>query len=90
MLRWLAPVFALCLTAAAAQPALAQDDETPMQHLPKKRILNACKTEIKLHCPRSEDTVSEQVACLRQYSVSLSLPCRHAVSKLGAASDRSG
>ena len=85
MSRWLALLgFVMCMTAPVHHPAHAQDYDTPLQRQPKKQILTACKTETKAHCARSEDTVSEQMACLRQYNVDLSLACRHAISRLSA------
>jgi hypothetical protein len=89
--RWLALLgFAVCTMAFAWSPAQAQDYDTPLLQQPKKQILMACKTETKAHCARSEDTVSAQIACLRQYNVDLSLSCRHAISRLRAAPGRPG
>jgi hypothetical protein len=88
MSRWLALLgFSMCMAASAWNPARAQD-ETPMQRQPKKQILRVCSAETKAHCARSEDTVSEQLACLRQYNVDLSLPCRHAILRLSATPGR--
>lgn len=89
MSRWLALLgFAICMTAFARGPAHAQGYDTPLQQQPKKQILKACSTETKAHCARSEDTVSEQLACLRQYNVDLSLVCRHAISRLSSTPGR--
>ena len=91
MSRWLALLgFAICMTASGHSPARAQDDDTPYRQRPKKQILRACTTEMKQYCPQTADSVTDQLACLRQYNVDLSLVCRHAISRLSVSPGRAG
>lgn len=62
--------------------AHAQSTSYPL--VVKREFTQTCVGELQTFCPGPDVGIGAQAACLKQYHVSLSLPCRRVLARMDA------